>query len=246
MRGHLIRGPVLLHAFAAPRLLLSARAPRGRVAGGGALRPKIGMEDVEKTRRDDIHNALLGMGMCRVLSREAALEIGVGTLEIGVRFCIEGETRRDLHNEGIWAISSSMQRKRSNIPRSQRELELVPRHLAPHAPRGVGTRAHLSLCLVVTFRLRSDCGLRCGSGRRLGLGVRSSGTHQHALCGGQRRDDLPPVARGRYPYIPGARVRGSLVMTPVARGSGCGGRRGRGGADGRAWFGLWSGVGLGG
>jgi hypothetical protein len=144
------------------------------------------------------------------------------------------------------AVSSSMQTKRSNIPRSQRELELVPRHLAPHAPRGVGTRAHLSLCLVVTFRLRSDCGLRCGSGRRLGLGVRSSGTHQHALCGGQRRDDLPPVARGRYPYIPGARVRGSLVITPVARGSGCGGRRGRGGADGRAWFGLWSGVGLGG
>ena len=75
--------------------------------GGGTVRPKIGMEDVEKTRRDDIHNALLGMGMCRVLSREAALEIGVGTLEIGVRFCIEGETRARVRLEALPVVSKT-------------------------------------------------------------------------------------------------------------------------------------------
>ena len=63
------------------------------------MRPKIGMEDVEKTRRAEMHNALLGMGMCRVLSREAALEIGVGTLEIGVFFCLEEETRVRVRSE---------------------------------------------------------------------------------------------------------------------------------------------------
>jgi hypothetical protein len=57
------------------------------------------MEDVEKTRRDDMHNALLGMGMCPGLSREAALEIGVGSIEIGVLFCTEGETRVRVRRE---------------------------------------------------------------------------------------------------------------------------------------------------
>ena len=46
-----------------------------------------------------MHNALLGMGMCRVLSREAALVIGVGTLDIGVVFCIEEETRVRVRSE---------------------------------------------------------------------------------------------------------------------------------------------------
>ena len=59
------------------------------------MRPKIGMEDVEKTRRAEMRNALLRMGMCRVLSKEAALDIGVGTLEIGVCFCTDpGERAR--------------------------------------------------------------------------------------------------------------------------------------------------------
>ena len=69
------------------------------------MRPKIGMEDVEKTRRAEMHNALLRMGMCHVLSREAALVIGVGTLDIGVVFCIEEETRvrvRSEHKVVIW------------------------------------------------------------------------------------------------------------------------------------------------
>jgi hypothetical protein len=50
------------------------------------------MEDVEKTRRDVMHNTLLDMGMCPELSKEAALEIGVGSIEIGVRFCTEAVT----------------------------------------------------------------------------------------------------------------------------------------------------------
>ena len=46
------------------------------------VRDKIGMEDEEKTRRDVMHNKLLDMGMCTGLSAEAALEIGVGSIEI--------------------------------------------------------------------------------------------------------------------------------------------------------------------
>ena len=66
----------------------------GRAAGGQAdVRDKIGMEDEEKTRRDVMHNKLLDMGMCPGLSEEAALEIGVGSIEIGIFFCTEEKTR---------------------------------------------------------------------------------------------------------------------------------------------------------
>jgi hypothetical protein len=51
------------------------------------------MEDEEKTRRNDMYNKLLGMNLCPGLSEEAALEIGVGSIEIGIFFCLEEETR---------------------------------------------------------------------------------------------------------------------------------------------------------
>ena len=65
------------------------------MAGGGLsdVRPKIGMEDVEKTRRNDMHSMLLEMRMCPKLSKEAALDIGVGNIDIGVCFCTDGATR---------------------------------------------------------------------------------------------------------------------------------------------------------
>ena len=46
------------------------------------------MEDEEKTRRNDMYNKLLGMNLCPGLSEEAALEIGVGSIEIlGSKAC---------------------------------------------------------------------------------------------------------------------------------------------------------------
>ena len=66
----------------------------GRAAGGLVdVRDRIGMEDEEKTRRNAMHNTLLDMGMCPWLREEAAFEIGVGSIEIGVRFCTEEKTR---------------------------------------------------------------------------------------------------------------------------------------------------------
>ena len=71
------------------------------------MRPKIGMEDVEKTRRAEMHNALLRMGMCRVLSKEAALDIGVGTLEIGVCFCTDAGERARVRLEAKPVVSKT-------------------------------------------------------------------------------------------------------------------------------------------
>jgi hypothetical protein len=72
----------------------------GRAAGGlAAVRDKIGMEDEEKTRRDVMHNKLLDMGLCPGLSAEAALEIGVGSFEIGILFCLEETTRVRVRRE---------------------------------------------------------------------------------------------------------------------------------------------------
>ena len=66
----------------------------GRAAGGLVdVRDKIGMEDEEKTRRNVMHNKLLDMGMCPGLSKEAALDIGVGNIEIGVCFCTDAGER---------------------------------------------------------------------------------------------------------------------------------------------------------
>ena len=50
------------------------------------------MEDEEKKRRGDIYKELLSMGMCPELSDEAALKIGVGSIEIAVMFVIDEET----------------------------------------------------------------------------------------------------------------------------------------------------------
>jgi hypothetical protein len=82
-----------------PRLLLSAELHEWRGGGLSDVRPKIGMEDVEKTRRDDMHNMLLEMCMCPELSKEAALDIGVGSIDIGVRFCTDGATRARVRRE---------------------------------------------------------------------------------------------------------------------------------------------------
>jgi hypothetical protein len=74
------------------RLLLSAELTSG---GGGLsdVRPKIGMEDVETTRRNVMHSKLLDMGMCPKRSKEAALDIGVGNIEIGACFCTDAGER---------------------------------------------------------------------------------------------------------------------------------------------------------
>ena len=63
------------------------------------VRDKIGMEDEEKTRRNVMHNTLLDMGMCPWLREEAAFEIGVGSIEIGVLFCTEEKTRVRVRRE---------------------------------------------------------------------------------------------------------------------------------------------------
>ena len=39
-----------------------------------------------------MHKELLSMNLCPELSEEAALKIGVGSIEIGVRFCTEAVT----------------------------------------------------------------------------------------------------------------------------------------------------------
>ena len=46
-----------------------------------------------------MHNKLLDMGMCTGLSAEAALEIGVGSIEIGIFFCTEETTRVRVRRE---------------------------------------------------------------------------------------------------------------------------------------------------
>ena len=57
------------------------------------------MEDVERQRREDIHAQLLAMGMNRERSDEAALKLGGGSIEIGVEFCFEAETRERVRSE---------------------------------------------------------------------------------------------------------------------------------------------------
>jgi hypothetical protein len=56
-------------------------------------------QDEEKTRRNVMHNKLLDMGMCPGLSEEAALEIGVSSIAIGVFFCTEERTRVRVRRE---------------------------------------------------------------------------------------------------------------------------------------------------
>jgi hypothetical protein len=51
------------------------------------------MEDVETTRRNDMYSKLLDMGMCPKRSKEAALDIGVGNIEIGACFCTDAGER---------------------------------------------------------------------------------------------------------------------------------------------------------
>ena len=60
---------------------------------------KSAMEDEEIKRRGDMHKELLSMNLCPELSEEAALKIGVGSIEIGVFFCLEEETRVRVRSE---------------------------------------------------------------------------------------------------------------------------------------------------
>ena len=46
-----------------------------------------------------MHKELLSMNLCPELSEEAALKIGVGSIEIGVFFCLEEETRVRVRSE---------------------------------------------------------------------------------------------------------------------------------------------------
>ena len=57
------------------------------------------MEHEERQRREDIHRSLINMGMCQELSDEAALKIGVGSINIGVEFCLDADTRERVRNE---------------------------------------------------------------------------------------------------------------------------------------------------
>ena len=53
----------------------------------------------ERMRREKMHAQLLGMDMCPVLSKEAALEIGVGSLNLAIDFCLNEQTRERVRKE---------------------------------------------------------------------------------------------------------------------------------------------------
>ena len=50
-------------------------------------------------RKEEMHAQLLRRGICPVLSEEAALEIGVGSIGLAIDFCFDEETRERVRKE---------------------------------------------------------------------------------------------------------------------------------------------------
>ena len=50
-------------------------------------------------RKEEMHAQLLDMGICPVLSKQAALEIGVGSLNLAIDFCLNEQTRERVRKE---------------------------------------------------------------------------------------------------------------------------------------------------
>ena len=73
--------------------------PRAETDAQTRRRTTARMEDEEQQRREEMHAQLLCMGMCQELSDEAALKIGVGSIEIAAMFCIEASTRERVRSE---------------------------------------------------------------------------------------------------------------------------------------------------
>ena len=80
--------------------------------------------DGERQRREIIHAALLDMGMSQDLSAEAALKIGVGSIPIGVDFCLYPDTRARVRNEAQMVPQKTG--LRSQGPASLRGLNAPP------------------------------------------------------------------------------------------------------------------------
>jgi hypothetical protein len=87
---------------------------------------KSAMEDEEIKRRGDMHKELLSMNLCPELSEEAALKIGVGSIEIGIDFCLEEETRVRVRSEHKVVIQKTGLRSQGAKAASLRGLGASP------------------------------------------------------------------------------------------------------------------------
>ena len=73
-----------------------------------------------------MHKELLSMNLCPELSEEAALKIGVGSIEIGVFFCLEEETRVRVRSEHKVVIQKTGLRSQGAKAASLRGLGASP------------------------------------------------------------------------------------------------------------------------
>ena len=102
-------------------------ARRVKLAGRMADRQyKSAMEDEEIKRRGDMHKELLSMNLCPELSEEAAIKIGVGSIEIGIDFCFEEETRVRVRSEHKVVIQKTGLRSQGAKAASLRGLGASP------------------------------------------------------------------------------------------------------------------------
>ena len=100
--------------------------------------------DGERQRREIIHAALLDMGMSQDLSAEAALKIGVGSIPIGVDFCLYPDTRERVRNEAQMVPQKTG--LRSQGPASLRGLNAPPpANLLANAAIGPGSSMALNV-----------------------------------------------------------------------------------------------------
>ena len=92
----------------------------------------------ERMRREEMHAHLLRMGICPVLSKEAALDIGVGSIGLAIDFCLIEETRERVRKEAQKVVQKTGLRSQGAEAASLRGLS------AP-APADLGGRQNATM-----------------------------------------------------------------------------------------------------
>ena len=103
----------------------------------------------ERMRREKMHAQLLGMDMCPVLSKEAALEIGVGSLNLAIDFCLNEQTRERVRKEAQKVVQKTGLRSQGAQAASLRGLSApAPADLVGNA--AMGRRSSMALVVAST------------------------------------------------------------------------------------------------
>lgn len=100
-----------------------------------------------------MHEHLLSMGMCPVLSKEAALEIGVGNINLAIDFCDNEQTRERVRKEAQKVVLKTGLRSQGAKAASLRGLSApAPADLVGNAAMGRKS----SMALIVASTADSD------------------------------------------------------------------------------------------